>query len=137
MADLIITEANTIPVAGFTFHDGTSGEDIDTGEVCYIDTANSNVLKLAQADGTALEATVKGIATHKSLSGQPLRLITAGSLGFGAILTAAVEYYLSETAGKIAVRADLTSSSYVVRLGTASTTSNLVQVIDNTGVQVP
>ena len=28
MADLIITDGNTIPVLGFTKHNGTSGEDV-------------------------------------------------------------------------------------------------------------
>ena len=137
MANLVITESNVIPVSGYTKHEGTSGEDIDSGEVCYVDTANANVIKLSQSDGTELESTVKGIATHKSLNGQPIELLVAGSLGVGAILAVATEYYLSGTPGKIDVRGDLVSNSYVVRLGTASTTSNLLTTIDNTEVQVP
>jgi preprotein translocase subunit Sec61beta len=132
MADLTITVANIIPVTGYTAYDGTAGATITAGLVCYYD-ESAGTIKIADNDTSAATATVKGIALHAALASQPLRLIIAGSLGMGAILTAGVFYYLSDDGGICPV-ADLGTPERVSLIGYGSTTSNLVLTIVNTGV---
>jgi hypothetical protein len=132
MADLTITAANIIPVSGYSEYQGTAGATITAGQVVYLD--SNSLLQLADNNGAAALATVKGIALHAALANQPLKIIIAGSLGFGAILTAGNFYYLSETAGAICPWGDLGAGERVSQIGYASTTSNMVLNIVNTGV---
>lgn len=135
IADLVITVANIIPVSGYTPYDGTAGATITAGQVCYYD-ESAQTIKLADNNGTAALAVAKGIALHAALASQPIRLIIGGSLGVGAILTAGVFYYLSDTAGGICPVADLLAGERVSLIGYGSTTSNLVLSIVNTTVQL-
>lgn len=135
MADpIVITAANIIPVAGFVPYDGTSGVTVTAGQWCYLDSTTST-FKLADADLSSAAAAVVGMALHAALASQPLRLIQAGSVGMGAILTAGLFYYLSKTAGGMCVIADATSCR-ISMLGYATTTSNLSLRITNTDVSV-
>lgn len=137
MADLSITAANIIPVSGYGSYFGTSGGTITAGLVCYLDSTTDTV-KAADNDDTAAKATVKGIALNAASANQPIKLITGGSLGMGAILTVGEIYVLSATGnGEIAPEGDLASGDYVSILGVASTTSNLILNIFNSGAQVP
>lgn len=138
MADLSVTAANVLGVSGsFAKSECVAGATIAAGDVVYVDTAASNVLKLAQADGTALEATVKGIALNGAATGQPVSICTSGSLNVGATLTVAEIYILSANAGKIAPASDLASSSYCSILGVASSATNLKLTINNSGAEKP
>jgi hypothetical protein len=114
-----------------------AGATIEAGNTVYVDTAASNVLKLAQADGTALEATVKGVALNGASTGQPCSVCTSGSLNLGATLTVGTIYILSVVAGKICPAADIASSSYMSILGVASAADNLKMVINNSGAEKP
>lgn len=136
MADLTITAANVAATQGaVTRHDCYAGATIAAGDVCYLDTAASNVAKLAQADGTALEATIKGIALNGAASGQPIALATTGSLNVGASLTVATVYILSANAGKICPAADLGSSSFLSVVGVATAADAMLLGIVNSGVE--
>ena len=138
MADLSITAADVTAVAGaVSVYYGTAGVTIAAGDAVYVDTAASNVLKLAQADGTALEATVKGIAMCSGSAGQPITVATGGDIDIGATLTVALIYVLSAAAGKICPSADIASSSYMSLVGLATAADNLKLVITNSGVEKP
>lgn len=138
MADLSITAASvTADVGAVSVYYGTAGATIAAGDVVYIDTGASNVLKLAQADGTALEATVKGIAMCGGATGQPIVVATGGDIDVGATLTVATIYVLSATAGKLCPSADIASSSYMSMIGLATAADNLKLVITNSGVEKP
>lgn len=132
MAALTITAANIIPVSGYSYEDLIAAVTVTRGQVCYANA--SNQAALAQCDGTALEATIKGIALNDAGANQPVRLQTGGSLGFGAILTAGQIYALGRVAGEIVPISDLLATDKVSYLGHASTTGNLVLGINNTGV---
>lgn len=134
MAALTITAANIVPVSGFSrvSPDPIAATTIAQGEACYIN--SSSLAALAQCDGTATEATVAGIAVNAALAGQPVCLQSGGSLGFGAILTAGTPYAVGRVAGQIIPVSDLASTDKISYLGIASTTSNLVLGINNTGV---
>ena len=133
MADLIITVANVVPVAGATINSGTAGVNITQGQTVYLDPATGTI-KLANATTSLTTATVSGIALNSALTGQPVNYISGGSLGLGAILTAGKVYVNSTNSGGIAPVADLASGMRTTILGIASTNSNLLVGIVNTGV---
>jgi len=136
MADLAITAASVVKGAGATTAQGTAGATIAAGMVLYADTANSSVLKPADANLSALAATVAGIALHAALVNQPIVYITAGPLTVNAVLTAGKEYVASATdsVGAIAPIADLAAGWYTSLLGYASSTTVLNVNILNSGI---
>lgn len=134
MADLTITAASVVKTSTTEISEGIAGVTITAGQALYIDTGDNNELKLADNDASALTKACVGIALHAALDGQPIKYATKGALTVGAILTAGVFYYLSNTAGGICPVADVGAGETVVLLGYASTTSALVIGIVNTGV---
>ena len=138
MADLSITAANVSGADGeWSRVELVAGATITAGQICYMDTANSNVAKLAQSDGTALEGTVKGIAMHGAASGQPIILAVSGDIDLGATLTVGETYVLSQTAGGVAPIGDLASGDYVSHIGIGTAADNLKISIVNSAVEVP
>jgi len=134
MADLSITAANVV-ADSVSKQEYTAGATITAGQALYIDTANNNVAKLAQADGTALEATVKGIALNGASSGQPVLVAVSGTLDLGATLTVAAVYIVSATAGGICPVDDLASSSYLSIIGVGTAADQITLGILNSGVE--
>ena len=135
MADLSITATNIIAVDGYYPVDKKAGEAVTRGKVAYTKAAD-DALWIATAVGTSAQAEVTGIFLNDAAAGQPVRVISSGNLGFGTILTVGMIYVLSD-AGAIAPISDLTTSDYVSVLGIATTTSNLLLTIINSGVEVP
>ena len=138
MADVTITAANVdAPTPGIST--GVSGEAISIGDVLYADSSDSNKLKKAQADGTAAEATVVGIAMNTtSAADQHVGYATSGALTLGSGLTQGEVYFVSGTAGGIAPDADIaTSNWYRSYLGVASSTTVLQLKIHNSTAQIP
>lgn len=133
MANLSITATNVIPASGYSYQDGIAGATIAAGETVYLDSA-TDTFKLADSNGTAAASAVRGIALHSVVSGQPIRVVTGGTVAIGAVMTAGVSYYQSATAGKLCPYADLTTNDRVVHVGYAATTGNLVLRIFETGV---
>lgn len=120
MADLTVTAASVLWTSG-TKETGIAGASVTAGQAVYIDTANSNVLKLAQSDGTTLEAAAAGIALHAAGTGQPLVYAGNGSvINIGATTTKATTYMVSAAAGGVAPQADLVSTNKITRLGYAT-----------------
>lgn len=106
---------------------GTAGATITQGQALYIDTANSNVLKLADSNGTTPANSCAGIALTAGSSGQPVVYVAADTaLAIGATLTSGAAIYLSDTPGGItATYADIASGSTVIVLGVANTNGSL------------
>lgn len=134
MADLVITAANCVPVTGYTKTTGVAGTTITAGQPVYIDTTDSNKLKLCDVDASSLAATVAGIALHGASNGQPLSYITAGDITIGATVAVGVHYVASDTAGGIMPIADLDSGDYVSRLGYGISTTQIRMDIKNLGL---
>lgn len=137
MADLAPTAGSVVADEGISKTEQIAGASIAAGDWLYMDTANNNVMKLAQADGTALEATVYGMALNTASIGQPVLVARGGDVDFGCTLTVAAVYILSATAGKICPVADLTSSSYLSIVGYGTAADNLHIAIQNSGVEKP
>lgn len=111
-----------------------AGAAILIGQAVYIDTADSNKIKLADANASLLAATVAGIAiTGASAAGQPVTYATldaafAHGLSTGAPgVQAGAAIYLSNTPGAMTLTyADLTSgASYVSQLGVATSPTGM------------
>lgn len=137
MADLAPTAGSVVAAEGISKTEQIAGASIVAGDWLYMDTANNNVMKLAQADGTALEATVYGMALNTASIGQPVLVARAGDVDFGCTITVAAVYILSVNAGKIAPVADLASSSYLSIVGYGTAADNLTIAIQNSGVEKP
>ena len=134
MAALTIT-ASSVQVSGGTKTAvGTAGATITAGQVLYKDTADSNKLKLADADSTAPLAVVAGIALHGAASGQPIQYLTesgTGTFTLGSVLTSGLNYFLSGTAGGISPEGDLTTNWRSAYLGVAEDVQTLKVKINN------
>lgn len=136
MADLSITATEVLYISGqkVTYN---AGETITAGQVVY---KSSNTLKLADADSTLALATVVGIALNGGATGQPIACQTSGTITIGATaaMTQGEIYLLSATAGGIAPEGDIaTEDDYVVVLGVANDSDQIVLNIHNSGVQIP
>lgn len=134
MADITITAASVLKISGATY-EGIAGATITAGQACYLDAADSNKIKLAQSDGTAEEAAVRGIALHASLAGQPIILQISGVIAIGATVVLGNLYCLSDTAGAICPSADVGTSEYMSLIGVANTTAQLTLNFLNSGVE--
>jgi hypothetical protein len=134
MADLSLTAANVVAGSGAVVEAGTAGATITAGQVVYRDSAD-NKYKLAD-NNSATEAVraPRGIALNGASDGQPLSILRSGSITLGAVLTAGVAYYLSDTPGGICPVADLASGEYATALGIATSTSVLNVNITQSGV---
>lgn len=134
MADLSITAASVTLTSGST-QSGTAGASITAGQALYVDTSDSNKLKLADANDTAAKAVVAGIALHAAASGQPIKYATADAvINPGATCTVGEIYVVSTTAGGIAPVADYTTGQYLGLIGYATAAGALKLICQTSGV---
>ena len=134
MADLSVTAANVARGADAVTRQGIAGATITAGQPLYQDPADSYALKPARANSAATDLVV-GIALHGAADGQPITYQTEGGINLGATLTVGQIYVLSAAAaGGIAPASDLVSTNFVIVLGIATTSSNLLCKIINGNV---
>ena len=138
MADLAVTGSQVISGAQ-QYIDGIAFSSITAGQPCYRNAAGT--IAPAQADGTAVEATVIGISTHPAAIGQPIRLQTKGRivLGAAAAPVAGAIYVLSATAGTFANAGDITTAghfSVILGIGVGSNAVD-IQIHFNSLAVVP
>jgi hypothetical protein len=128
MADLTVTPASVIPSANAVIAIGTAGATIVAGQTLYIDTANSNVLKLYDADGSALTSTMAGIALGGAASGQQVRYVTQDpALVLGCTMAVGDTLWGSDTAGGItATFADLEAGDYITCIGVCTVVNSTI-----------
>ncbi len=103
--------------------DYTAGEALTAGDIVYMK-SDGKVYK-AQADGTAAEQELYGVAKTSVSADETVSTSLAGIEDSFAGLTTGTVYYLSETAGEITSTAPTTSGSVVVRLGVAETSTSI------------
>lgn len=134
MADLSITAANVLAQAGAITDVANFGATVTAGQMIYKDTSDGT-LKLADNNSaTAAARTPLGMALNGGGAGQPCKFIKEGDVAMGAILTAGVAYYLSDTPGGICPVADLASGEYPTVIGIAISTTVLRIKINASGV---
>jgi hypothetical protein len=137
MADLTQTAANVVQGSTARIRKGTAGAVITAGMPLYMDAADGNKLKPADADASALTAAVVGIALTGGAANQPIAYVEAGLVNLGATLTVGAIYVLSGTAGGICPEADLATGDWVTVLGIAVSAVLLDLRVNVSGVQVP
>lgn len=136
MADVTVTAGSVVATSSTITQQGTAGATITAGQTVYIDTANNNVLKLADSNASSLTATVAGIALNSASSGQPVIYAVSGTLTCGFTATAGAVYVQSATAGGIAPVADLTTGWRTSIIGIATSTTVLKLGINNSDTAV-
>lgn len=136
MADVSVTAANVVAVAGSNIIDGTLGATITAGQSLYYDTT-AGTYKLADANASAATGSLDGIALTGGSSGQPVKILTDGNYNPGGTVVVGTIYVLSATAGAICPAADLASGHYVNVLGVGTTASNIKVTRCKSGVAVP
>ncbi len=113
-------------VAGFT---APAFENVVQGEALYSRSSDGKVGK-AIANDTLDKATCIGFAQTSKSTGEDVRCLTHGQLASSG-LTAGVDYYLSAgSSGGIVSTPPSGSSHYLVRVGRASSTTQLIVKIE-------
>lgn len=135
MADLTITPANVLATNSNTkIAHGIAGEVVTAGQVAYQDPATGAYSKADTDHATAAIRKPCGLFLNGAAAGQPVAVATSGPVTLGAVLTAAVGYYLSGTAGGICPVADVVAGDYPAFLGFAISATVLNVSIVEAGV---
>ena len=133
MAAISITAANVLKSSTGQVSVGTAGATITAGQSVYIDTSDSNKIKLADANGTAPANTFAGIALNAASSGQPVSYCTNDNAGFtiGATVVAGDTIWLSQTPGGLTKTIGDLSGGIAIVVGVmlTTTTMNLTPVV--------
>lgn len=128
MPDYTVTAASVLSSIGASSKTGVAGATITAGQYLYVDTANDNVLKLADANGNALQRVVAGVALHGSASGQPIKYTSVDpdfTPGFTTAATGDIVILASDNAGAAAPASDATSGDYVTVVGVMSSSTKM------------
>lgn len=130
MADLTVTPASVIPSANADIAIGTAGATIVAGQSLYIDTANSNVLKLFDSDGSALTSTFAGIALGGAATGQQVRYVKSDpALVLGCTMAVGDTLWASETAGGLTITfADFEAGDYITCIGVCTVVNSTINM---------
>lgn len=133
MAELSITAANVVKVAGgnAVLNRGTAGATITAGQAVFIDTADSNLIKLADANDTLAKSQVAGVAAHGASTGQPIAYWISGPVTIGATVVQDMIYVVGTTLGAIMPISDVANASYASVIGRATSTTVLTIDINN------
>ena len=109
-----------------------AGAAIASGEWVYIDTADANKAKLADADAAA-SAVVRGVARNSAATGEEVTIQVDGVVDLGVTLTDGMLYVLSSTAGAIrpCTDAGALTGVYPSSVGRGNSDGNLRINIDN------
>ena len=133
MAAISITAASVLKSSTGQVSVGTAGATITAGQAVYIDTSDSNKIKLADANGTTPATTFAGIALNAASSGQPVSYCTNDTAGFtiGATVLAGDTIWLSPTAGGLTKTIGDLSGGLAIVVGVmlTTTTMNLTPVV--------
>lgn len=127
MADISIVAASVLRSSSGQVGTQSAGAAITQGQVLYMDTANSNVMKLADSNAGSVGDLIRQglyIALNAASTGQPISYVTLDSAFAtgGTLATSAPTIWLSNTPGGItATLADLASGSTIVQLGVVNT----------------
>jgi len=137
MADLSVTAANCVPVAGSPPPEfGTAGETITAGKPIYLASATNRWMLADSNSATAEARQATALALTGSSSGQPIAYMRTGDVTLGATMTAGVAYYLSDTAGGICPAADVGAGEYACLIGIAASTTVLRLGFNYSGVSL-
>lgn len=133
MANLSVTAGNVVPDDGYAFVEGIAGETLTQGVAVYLKASDSRYW-LAHCETSSATAEAKGIALTGGSAGQPVRVMTGGTINIGATVAVGTVYLLS-TAGLIMPHGDIATSDWITLLGVGTTTAKIKLGISISGVQ--
>lgn len=136
MADLSVTAGSVVSYGGAGTDWGTAGATITAGQSLYIDTADSNKLKLTDAS-VAATAVFAGISLCGAGNNQPIKYQKSGAINPGATVVVGMVYVVSTTAGGICPLADLVTGEYVSIIGVGLSSSKIDLLPYNSAVAKP
>ena len=141
MAAISVTASEVVAGSSATVTSGTAGTTITAGQSVYKDTTSGNKWKLAASDLTTLEAGSGGIgvAVNGASDNQPIDVVTAGQVNFGASSTnvsSGVSLCVGDVPGGIVPDADVTSGMYKTHLGVCTATDLCTIAATASGAQV-
>jgi hypothetical protein len=111
----------------------TAGENLDDGDLCYLN--SDGEMYLADADAEATADTLLAICTESLTDGNPGTFIIRGRYTTSG-LTAGAVYYVSTTAGDWTATAPSGTGDIVRIVGYALSTTVLLFMPDNTYVEI-
>lgn len=142
MADLSITATNVVVDTAIAYtmdKEKFAGVALTAGQIVYKDAAAADVLKLADANGTAAVAAAYGVALVNAAIGQPCPVLRKGVITVGATIVVGTRYVLSATAGGVCPEADLVTDDYVTNvyepISTTKAACDFVRAYNATGVK--
>ncbi len=110
------------------------GATITAGQTLYLDAAD-NKYKLADANASSSTAAIKAVAMTPGVdTGYGIVAISGSIILVGTAAAVGTTYFVGQTAGSIVPHADLTTSDYTSRVGTAETTTQILLAIEATGI---
>ena len=110
------------------------GATISVGQTLYTDSADAK-RKLCDANSTAAIGALTGLAMTPGIDAGYGLVATSGSVILvGTTMAVGTTYFVGQTAGSIVPHGDLTTGDYVSRLGTATTTTEMLLSIEATGI---
>ena len=125
MAAIAITAGSVIPSSSAVIKSGIAGETITAGQVVYVEPVTL-LIKLCDANSTAVIATAAGIATNGASVNQKVYYCTEDTGGFaiGATILSGDTLWTSGTAGGITkTAADNVNPVYCTVLGVMTSTT--------------
>lgn len=133
MADLSVTPGDVVfdGSTASTPTQATAGEDLSAGDVVYAASGTGHLFK-ADANNTVDTAGAVGVMMCDAANGQPGLYTPTGKFITGGTVVVGEVYVVSENAGAIAPKSDLTSGSYVTILGYGSSVTQ-INLIPTTG----
>jgi hypothetical protein len=141
MADISLTASAVVAGASAQTKTGVAGAAIAAGDIVYLDSTTTGKWQLADSDAAAAEARGQtsniGVALNTAALNQPVIVQVSGPVTLGAVLTAGVAYYLSDTPAKLCPVADITGGDYYTLVGLAASTSVLNIDFQYSGVASP
>ena len=128
LIDLKTTIANkqVYSIVGFT---APAFENVTAGEALYSRSSDGKVGK-AIANDTFDKATCVGFARTTKISGQEVDVVTHGQLSSSGLTTGSNYYLSATTSGSITATPPSGSGKYLVRVGRASSTAQLIVKIE-------
>lgn len=133
MADLVVTAGNVLAGTGAKTKTVTAGVTITAGQTVYKDASDSGKYKLA-IDTSVAASNVEGIALHGASNGQPLTILTGGSINPGATVAVGVVYGVTDTGGGIGAISERNAGDYISVIGIGTTTTNIAVNLQVSGI---
>lgn len=113
------------------------GATISAGNPVYLDSADSKH-KPADCNASSATAAIVGVAITPGVSGGWGLIAISGSVILvGTTMVQGASYFVGGTAGTIIPEGDFATNDYVSKVGTASSTTQIILGIEATGVQRP